>query len=768
MALDQPSDKRDDYVRSRPDLSETVKTRTLELLATDCSSNAHFRTGGAALLDEEEPDPERVGIYRILRTIGRGGMGNVYLAERAAGDFDHVVAIKVIKQRLITDEIVERFRRERQILADLNHPNIARLFDGGETESGSPYFVMEYVKGQPLDRWLAQSDRSLEIRLSIFRQICEAVEAAHQRLVVHRDLTPPNVLVTADNTVKLIDFGIARPDSDENETEPHPAGYTPGFAAPEQRSGGAASTLTDIYALGKLLASLLAGEDDRELSAIAAKACDDKPASRYASVSALIEDIDDYRQNRPIDAMGSGRAYVIRKFAVRKRLALSAALAILLVLIAGIVATTIGFQRARIAQSEAEARLADTRDIANLMMFDVFDEVSRVPGTTGARLLIARNAQRYLDQLASDPRASVEERFAAGRGYYRLAMVTGAMDASNTGDLLEGIEFFERSVVILEDVLREAPSDDVRLALAQTLIGLMRAKFMGYIDIDAAIDHGWRARELLLAIEVPTAASVAARVRVQRHLGDMVGGRIDGEEGSRLIEEGVRYFDTVPEGLRTDPIVQRAYNDLIHLRGGLAIFLGGFEDGLPYFYDALEAQRRLTRQTEAPEDYQLEAQISINLGRTLLHIDRAAEAERVITPSHEQSAAAYEIDRRDNALQRRFAMLSLTRAWIAAERGAAARADHLLQEGLRLARLADWPEGLRSLPSLNYAHRLQEAAEPLWVLNRTEEACDIMRRSIAMYDAYADHLELPETTLRYRILRMQERMESCPAGNAGA
>ncbi|MEL7447194.1 MAG: serine/threonine-protein kinase, partial [Pseudomonadota bacterium] len=239
-ALDLPSDERRDFVRSKPSLSQAVKDRATALLQSIDAPVSSLLTGGASAELEDEAVPDQIGAYRILRLIGRGGMGNVYLGERAAQDFDHAVAIKVIKKRLINPHLIERFRAERQILADLNHPNIARLFDGGETEAGAPYFVMEFVDGVPLNQWIELASRSLEERIQVFLQICAAVETAHQRLIIHRDLTPPNILITPQNVVKIIDFGIARSEQSDHEGKDSSFGHTPGFAAPELASHGAA------------------------------------------------------------------------------------------------------------------------------------------------------------------------------------------------------------------------------------------------------------------------------------------------------------------------------------------------------------------------------------------------------------------------------------------------------------------------------------------------------------------------------------------------
>jgi serine/threonine protein kinase/Tfp pilus assembly protein PilF len=220
-----------------------------------------------------------VGSWRIVRPLGRGGMGEVYLAERSGPEFAQRVALKVIKRGMDSAAIVRRFVRERQILAHLDHPNLARLLDGGSTPDGRPYFALELVEGEPITAWCERHEVGLEGRLRLVQTVCQAVDSAHRRLVVHRDLKPANILVTADGTPKLLDFGIAKllaPEEGRGETLTHLEGrvLTPAYAAPEQILGEPVSTATDVYALGVLLYELITGilphrRDQRGLGALA-------------------------------------------------------------------------------------------------------------------------------------------------------------------------------------------------------------------------------------------------------------------------------------------------------------------------------------------------------------------------------------------------------------------------------------------------------------------------------------------------------------------
>jgi serine/threonine-protein kinase len=252
-------------------------------------------------LDSDSSAPpwegRRIGPFEVVRELGRGGMGAVYLAERVDGEFEQQVALKVIKRGMDTDHVLQRFYNERQILAQLEHPNIARLHDGGMTEDGLPYFVMEYVDGEPITEYCNAGRLSVDDRLDLFVQVCDAVQYAHQNLIVHRDLKPSNILVTDDGTVKLLDFGIAKLLSKEDRVPITQTGMrvlTPRYAAPEQVRGGVVTTATDVYALGLVLYELLTGHrpyriDRHVQSEIERVVCEVEPVRPSTAVRSVQE-----------------------------------------------------------------------------------------------------------------------------------------------------------------------------------------------------------------------------------------------------------------------------------------------------------------------------------------------------------------------------------------------------------------------------------------------------------------------------------------------
>src|SRR5262249_12724120 len=263
----RPASERDNYLTRICDDDEELRLEVLSLLALDTSED-FIRDPIKSAVDalpvhpKDELTGERIGTYRVLRLIGRGGMGDVYEAERDDEQFRRRVAIKIIKRGMDTEFVRDRFLRERRILASLDHPHIARLIDGGMTPDDSPYFVMELVAGEPITAYCRRHQLSVGGKLKLFRKVCSAVQHAHQRLVIHRDLKPSNILIAEDGEPKLLDFGIAKllsPDSSRSDTRTETAlrMMTPEYASPEQARGQAVATTTDVYSLGVVLYELL-------------------------------------------------------------------------------------------------------------------------------------------------------------------------------------------------------------------------------------------------------------------------------------------------------------------------------------------------------------------------------------------------------------------------------------------------------------------------------------------------------------------------------
>jgi eukaryotic-like serine/threonine-protein kinase len=386
QVLDQPAERRQQFLddaTSDPRLKAAVRQLLDASGSTGSFSSILSGDHVISALEEaaEESLPAAIGPFRVVRQIGRGGMGTVLLAERAGSDFHQVVAIKLLRRGLDTDDLLRRFRAERRILAALNHPHIAKLVDGGSTPDGRPWLAMEYVDGTPLPEYCSARNLAPRERVHLARSVALAVQEAHRNLVIHRDIKPSNVLVTADGVPKLLDFGIAKlidddtGDSDAPETRTGLRLLTPRYAAPEQRRAERVSTATDVFQLGVLLVETMTGSrPDAEslagtvpaglpgdLARIAAMALRDDQARRYASAAAFVDDLDRWLDGRPVSARPDSMAYRTRKFLQRHRWVAPAA-ALALVLGAGWLATTLDHARELARErdaAQAEAFRAD-------------------------------------------------------------------------------------------------------------------------------------------------------------------------------------------------------------------------------------------------------------------------------------------------------------------------------------------------------------------------------------------------------------------------
>ena len=454
-----PPAEREAWLATQSD-EAALKQQALALAIADAPADAPAspitrELRQAATLLQQAASPQRLGPYRLIRELGAGGMGTVFLAERADESFRQQVAIKLLRG-MPTRSAAERMRRERQILADLAHPNIARLLDGGETADGQPYLVMEYIEGRDVIAYAAELP--IADRLRLLQRIAAAVHFAHQRLVVHRDLKPANVLVRADGMPMLLDFGIAKLLDEENAAAGHAptqAWFTPGYASPEQRRGEMVSTATDVYALGALLAESLSGHFAapdaegnvvppsrrglaglprtrlRELDAIAERATEPEPARRYASAEAFAADIERFLRDKPIHAGPDRSGYRIRKFLRRHRYAALAGAAMLVLALAFTWRLAIERNHALQAQAQARRESAAAESVSGYLV-SLFEAAS--PDQIGARQvspreLIDRGRSEIDTRLAAQPEQHARLLAALGEIYQRLGLVDPAIDA---------------------------------------------------------------------------------------------------------------------------------------------------------------------------------------------------------------------------------------------------------------------------------------------------------------------------------------------------
>jgi tetratricopeptide (TPR) repeat protein len=436
-----------------------------------------------------------VGPYRLIRELGRGGMGVVFLAERDDQQYKSTVAIKLVRPGMDTEFVLARFQRERQTLARLQHPNIARLLDGGTTSSGLPYIVMEYVDGVSITKYAEMHKLDVAQRVRLFLQVCAAVDYAHRNFIIHRDLKPGNMLVDGDGRVKLLDFGICK----LLPTDPFgaPAGgetltglMTPSYASPEQVRGEAVALLSDIYSMGVVLYELLTGErphktarltphdvarsvvegavslpstavQDRGLSRqlrgdldnIVMHALETAPQQRYESAALMADDLRRYLRNEPVRARPQTASYRAYKFARRHVREVGAVCVLFLVLAAGLIASIR-------AQRLADARLAQVHELANKLVFDVHDSVKDLPGSTPARKLIVQTAVQYLDATANALKGDTRAELELASAYRRLGEVQGNAVGASLGDAPSAMVSYQKAQALLEDVLHRKPSNN--------------------------------------------------------------------------------------------------------------------------------------------------------------------------------------------------------------------------------------------------------------------------------------------------------------------
>jgi len=507
--LDLPEAERQRFIDSAcagwPALAAEVESLLIEERRRG-PLDAVAAAGAGAGHGDESLKGRRVGPYRMIREIGRGGMGAVWLAERDDEQFQKRVAVKLIAAGLPVSEAVRRFSEERQILASLEHPHIARLLDAGRSDEGFHYIVMEYVEGVPIDDYCEAGRLDVRARAKLLRTISSTVHFAHQRLVVHRDLKPANILVSAEGEPTLLDFGVAKMltpvDRSLSSTAPLLSAVTPAYASPEQLRGAPATTSSDVYSLGVLSYELLTGshphravnaspEDvfqavcerdpekpslaaarragDRargramasalagDIDAIVLKAMRKAPNERYASAEELAEDFDRHLTGLPVRARRGTFAYRARKFAARHRSGVIAAAVAIVLAVAGVSAVVWQAGIARRARATAERRFDDVRKLANAMIFDLEGQIAALPGSTSARQALVTQATEYLNRLAHETGADPVLALELAGGYVHVGEVQGGPSGSNLGDSAAALKSYASAREILDALLVAEP-----------------------------------------------------------------------------------------------------------------------------------------------------------------------------------------------------------------------------------------------------------------------------------------------------------------------
>lgn len=630
----------------------------------------------------------RFGAFETIREIGQGGMGVVYLARRV-GDFEQQAAVKVISGSPAAAALLaERFRQERQILASLDHPNIARLLDGGVTNAGQPYLTMEYVEGERVDRYCEARNLTIPERLALFRKICAAVHFAHQHLVIHRDLKPGNILVNREGEPKLLDFGIAKILAGPGESPEHAqtitgAMFTPQYASPEQIRGLPCTIASDVYSLGVVLYTLLAGKAPYsdtastpaellaavvtqeiprpssvapvqvraalrgDLDGIALKALARSPAERYGSVEQFSEDLYRHLTGRPVSALEAGRWYVARKFVRRHRVGVGAAALVVLSLMGGLAAT---LWQARIAEREralAEQRFSDARKLANYLLFPLYDSVQSLPGSLPVRAEMAAQSLQYLDRLEAAKSADFGLRLELAEGYLRLGTIleapVGAGDS--LGDTARALEADQKAVALLEPLARDnpkVPRVERDLSQGYALLGAvsnLRGKpDEGIADLKKAIGG----LERLTASDPRDVDSLIEGGRAYLAFSDAASGRgggfIDMATREQVMPAADKAIARFESALRISPGEDRALAGLAqayNLKGNL-IATKNVSEGLPVYQLGLDALQRLSGAARRTENNRaLEARLLTMIAFCQEETGRFGEALATLAPARE-------------------------------------------------------------------------------------------------------------------------------------
>ncbi len=603
--------------------------------------------GAAALADS--PRYERIGPYRVIRVLGHGGMGEVLLAERDDGEFEQQVALKIVRYGLDREEIVERFRRERRLLARMRHPNIAAITDGGAAEDGVPYFAMEYVEGERITDWCDARRLGVKERVKLFESVCRAVQYAHRNLVIHRDIKPGNVFVTKDGAVKLLDFGIGKLINADGtaETQATHNFLTPGFAAPEQVRGEATSTSTDVFSLGVLLYVLLTGhppfgdasgivelaravlEEDApppstrtglaasdvpgeelarrrgtspdalrrglqgDLDTIIGKAMRKEADDRYASVEDLRHDLERHRNSLPVEARPATTAYRLRKFVRRNRVGVAAASAILVAVVAGVAGVLWQAGVAEHERDRAEAALVDVENRARELQ-QVADFQAEQLREIDAQEMGERLRRLILEGTPIDQRPGLEERLST-LNFTDVALTT----------LQEDI--FRRSIDAIDAQFAEQPV--VQAKLLQTVAVALQD--LGLLDL--ALDPQRRALEIRRAVLGDDHEDTLTSIN---NMGYQLSAQGD-PEGTE------RYYRESMEGRRR--VLGPDHRDTLASIANVATCLsdqGRTEEAEPYYREALGVAR-----DTLGDDHEDTLALVGNLGLLLRLTGRLAEAE---------------------------------------------------------------------------------------------------------------------------------------------
>jgi tRNA A-37 threonylcarbamoyl transferase component Bud32 len=727
---------------------------------------------------------EHVGPFELLRALGHGGMGEVWLARQADGRVEREVALKLPAIHLLGETGRERFRRERDILARLNHPHIARLYDAGVTDRGQPWLAMELVEGLSLLEHAQSKALAIEQRLALFRQVLAAVAHAHRHLVVHRDLKPANILIDASGQVKLLDFGIAKLVDDQGDAATGDLTRLGGrvmtlrYAAPEQVAAGTITTATDVYALGVILHELVTGLSpyvavregkpltdvslmqqepslpsslpiprplaralSGDLDAIVLKAMRRDPADRYASVELFDEDIDAHLGKRLVKARAGTWRYRAGRYVARNRFPLAIAATVVASLAVGLAMVE---QQRRVAVAErerAERHSGSVRKLANTLIFDVHSQIENLPGTLKAREMLIATSLEYLNALAGEAGNDPALLHELAVGYYKIGNIQGDIGSASMSHYADAVRSFEKA----RDLF--AASDAARPNHVATLRDFVRLRYILSRGYFAVSDPRWKAEgEATLALAERIAALpgatindrayVAISLAEKAHLTSVMGGfdarvQADLERAVALFEDIVREApDDRQQRRKLAGMYQRAAGGLSH-KGRTPQSLA---KALEYGQKCRDLVRAMSREEPGSLPHRMNLmESSVELALQYSAAGRHAEAGETIAEAHAIGVEIAGSDPGNVQLAENVLRAAANSALIAYRAGEAARSVARGREAVALAR--GIPEGARK--SRDVQARIAEAHAylGLGLLASAERAADPDRKRSLLREA---------------------------------
>lgn len=779
-ALDRDEAERDSWIVAQCAADAALLERVRELLAADASLSVLAGAGGFSGQESNIP-PSQIGVYWLDELIGAGGMGSVYRAHRNDGLFEQTVAIKFIRSMPgLTEPLVDA---ERKLLARMDHPGIARILDGGRTENGLHFLVMEFVSGVAIDQHIAQQNFDIRGRVELLREVCAGVAHAHQHFVVHCDIKPANILVTCEGRPKLIDFGVARI---QDVADSRPEGFTRAYTSPQRLGGAPATVADDVYSLGVVLRELLTekstGGDERgmelppELFAIIGKSTADRTETRYASVATLDEDLRRWSECRPVTAMGDDWTYRSWKLVQRHPWRVASVSLALLSLIGALAIIAILYAGANSARIEAERRFSEVRALANYMLFDLDSRLENIPGTTQARREMVGRSQQYLDALGETAGGDLGLQREVAVGLGRLAEVQGVPGKAHVGEPAAAKANLERAERVLVTLTNGDTNSGASLQRDLGRVRCLLALVYGAQDNDPVrqLQKAKEAEASLLAAlgSVDTWRPSAPQLAELHAL--LTSSRLTQADVYKWREQyaiAAALQKAEEERLLGLPAVIRNTMDFEYQSGRPAMMLGDSLFYLGRLEEALAAYRRATRRFEqglikTPRHRRLLNGVLIgywSIAGTLDESGRHAEALVADDRAVEMGGRLVDSDPGNIEARRMLDMARGQRAMTLASLGRHAEAIRTIEQSVR-----ERQERLLLAP--NDAERARDAAVPLRNLAQVYRVkgdlagtCRVLRQALDRWMQVEQRWGLSDFDRKNELMPVKEQLAGCRA-----